>query len=83
MARSRFGYIFPTDFEDWAETAWICDPWANIACAARDYPQRWTQKMNKWSFQGKRLVSRRGPFSPADRDWITAVGELRKGSWTW
>lgn len=43
---------YPKDFGAWDANAVICDPWAKIACAAREYPDRWTAKMDKWNDRG-------------------------------
>lgn len=37
------------DFRQWEGDVWICDGWANICCHAADYPDRWKEKMRKWS----------------------------------
>ena len=49
---------FPQDFANWAATAAICDPWANIACLAGDYPQAWRNKMDKWYIAGRNCRKR-------------------------
>ena len=38
----------PRNFADWHPDAAVCDAWADIACAARDYPARWRARMNNW-----------------------------------
>jgi hypothetical protein len=46
---------FPDDFSTWDDEAAVCDPWANIACLANDYPQAWDSKMEKWASRGKEI----------------------------
>ena len=43
------------DFATWGDAAYICDPWTNIACLARDYPRRWNEKMEKWQKKSLRI----------------------------
>ncbi|AOM39518.1 hypothetical protein [Xenorhabdus hominickii] len=40
----------PNQFPD---GSWVCDPWANIVCPARDYNEKWKIKMAEWNFKGK------------------------------
>ena len=47
--------VYPISFGDWHDGAYICDPWANLACPAQEYPQYWQAKMRKWAMAGKRL----------------------------
>lgn len=60
-------------WESWGGSAFVCDPWANIACAAADYPQRFDDKMRKWSREGKKV----GYWeSPVKYSWIDAIDEV-------
>lgn len=43
------------NMRDWPEHALVCDPWANIACSAREFPTRFLEKMQKWSSEGKEI----------------------------
>jgi len=48
---------YPKDFSTWSVTAVICDPWAKIACTAPEYPQKWTEKMDKWSARNMNVAA--------------------------
>ncbi|MCX8986023.1 hypothetical protein [Citrobacter portucalensis] len=32
-------------------STWVCDPWAKVACLAKEYSIRMNNKMEKWSFR--------------------------------
>jgi|GEM_PF-6827536 len=36
-----------------SDNFWVIDPWANVACRARDYPSRLLTKFSMWSVQNK------------------------------
>jgi hypothetical protein len=42
----------------------ICDPWARIACDARDYPSTWTAKMAKWEDEKKMIFANGEQIAP-------------------
>lgn len=67
---------YPKDFADWSANAVICDPWAKIACNAREYPQEWKSKMVKWADRGL-VVSATG-MGPgaATREGLYSAPEL-------
>ncbi|MFM7131583.1 MAG: hypothetical protein ACKO0V_19710 [bacterium] len=44
-----------SDFADWPNETYICDPWANIFCKAHAYPLEFLNKMQKWSQVGKQV----------------------------
>lgn len=48
---------------DWPKHLYICDPWANIACPAPEYPEQFARKMEKWIRDDKLIQS--GP----DPEW--------------
>ncbi|CAN7374933.1 hypothetical protein LJR230_002143 [Trinickia sp. LjRoot230] len=58
-----------TDFASWPSNATICDPWANIACLAQDYPAAFIAKMQKWEAAGKLIR----PFVNHNQEWIPAT----------
>ena len=64
----------PHDMREWGPLTYICDPWTNIACRAKDYPDRFLAKMSKWDASSK-LISfdARGHVSPVDDAWINTV----------
>ncbi|WP_437905432.1 hypothetical protein WME95_45245 [Sorangium sp. So ce327] len=76
---------YPGDFDDWGE-AIIIDPWANIACKARDFPARWQEKMRKWARKGKEIdtVTKHGVGTrPPDQEpWIDGIVVFEKISVT-
>lgn len=72
------GSHFPAHMASCNRDAWVCDAWANIICPAWFYPQRWSEKMEKWSRNGKRLELGDDDFvDPADvRDCIRTCGKI-------
>ncbi|WP_437733403.1 hypothetical protein [Sorangium sp. So ce1335] len=76
---------YPGNFDDWGE-AIIIDPWANIACEARDLPERWKEKMRKWARKGKEIdtVTKHGARTrPPDQEpWIDGIVVFEKISVT-
>lgn len=44
--------VYPDRFEAWAADAVICDPWADIACLAHEYPLRWKARLMNWHIMG-------------------------------
>ncbi|WP_438033832.1 hypothetical protein [Sorangium sp. So ce204] len=76
---------YPGDFDDWGEAV-IIDPWANIACKARDFPERWKEKMRKWKRKGKEIdtVTKEGAGTrPPDQEpWIDGIVVFEKISVT-
>jgi hypothetical protein len=69
----------PKDMSSWGDDVAVCDPWANIACKAADYPQQWRDKMSKWSVAGKKVfIPMRGMVSPDQSMIKNAPGEFEK-----
>jgi hypothetical protein len=69
----------PADMKEWPAHLTICDPWANIACLATDYPSRFTEKMEKWESEGKTIQITGTDFiSPNDPEWKRNVLEGKK-----
>lgn len=66
---------YPKDFSHWTEDACIVDAWANITCFAREYPQKWEEKMKKWHDQGK-LVDGQSALNKIDQ--LTKCVKLSK-----
>jgi hypothetical protein len=63
----------------WPSHIYVCDPWANIACPAPEYPTRFEQKMEKWHKSGKLILSLDGKWiSPLDPTWVSCVKEAPK-----
>ncbi|WP_139225697.1 hypothetical protein [Paracidovorax konjaci] len=69
----------PADMTTWHPDVYVCDPWCNIACSAREYPKEFASKMVKWEKAGK-LVGNppEGFVLPTDKNWVDAVLEGRK-----
>lgn len=59
----------PTNFSAWDEDAAICDVWADIACPARDYPERWRARMSNWKIMGLTIAN----LLPTDGIWSDVV----------
>ncbi|WP_433931338.1 hypothetical protein AB3662_44205 [Sorangium cellulosum] len=76
---------YPGDFGGWGD-AIIVDPWANIACDARDFPERWAQKMRKWKDKGKEIdtvtATGAGTKPPDQHPWIDGIVVFEKVSVT-
>lgn len=45
----------PLDMEKWPSHLAICDPWANIACPAKEFISAFREKMQKWESDGKKI----------------------------
>ncbi|MHA6847785.1 hypothetical protein [Ralstonia syzygii] len=64
----------PADMKEWHPNVYVCDPWSNIACRARDYPDQFTRKMEKWEGAGKLVgFQAKGFVLPTDSDWLRDV----------
>ncbi|ARU21596.1 ferredoxin [Ralstonia solanacearum] len=64
----------PANMKQWPPDVHICDPWSNIACSARDYPDQFIQKMKKWEDAGKLVGFQvKGFVLPTDPDWVHDV----------
>lgn len=76
------GGTFPTDLSTWKKDAAICDPWANIACLASEYGDRWRAKMDKWAGKNKQVASiGRGWIAPTDDTWYNSIERCEKLSY--
>ena len=64
----------PTEFSEWSEDAAICDVWADIACPAREYPERWRARMRNWRYMGITIANR----LPTDSIWADVVDNPKK-----
>ena len=54
--------------------AWIVDPWADVACPAREYTRRIDEVMTQWARENVKI--RTGPkqfISPRDQNWLDAL----------
>ncbi|NWC94865.1 MULTISPECIES: dermonecrotic toxin domain-containing protein [unclassified Pseudomonas] len=75
--------ILPGDTVDfsqpqWAD-AWIVDPWAEIACPARQYTAELEATMNRWAALGWKIRDGANPnMSPLDRNWTNTLFNLPK-----
>jgi len=78
--QERSVMLYPKSFDDWDESAWICDPWANIACSARKYREAWSEKMIDWSAKGRHVVYQNviNPCDPAGPFGIDVVARYKK-----
>ncbi|MCG1043138.1 hypothetical protein KQH60_11575 [Mycetohabitans sp. B8] len=62
----------------WPSHIYICDPWANIACPAPEYPDKFEQKMKKWHESGKFIGTDGKWISSLDPKWLSCVNETPK-----
>ncbi|CAN7524414.1 hypothetical protein [Duganella sp. LjRoot269] len=61
----------PKDMTKWPQDLAICDPWANIACLAKDYPEKFTEKMGKWDSKEKFILDKDVQhLSPTSDQWL-------------
>ncbi|KQV95836.1 hypothetical protein ASC87_04650 [Rhizobacter sp. Root1221] len=64
----------PAAMTEWHRDVYVCDPWSNIACSAREYPAEFTRKMQKWEDRGKLVgFQTKGFVLPTDRAWVNDV----------
>lgn len=56
----------------WAD-AWIVDPWADIACPAREYTQKVKEVMARWERENMKILEGGKPISPLDKTWMDAL----------
>lgn len=69
----------PADMKKWHPDVYLCDPWSNIACRAKDYPEQFANKMKKWEGAGKLVgFMLKGFVLPTDRQWMHDVLHGRK-----
>lgn len=61
------------DMRQWPAHLAVCDPWANIACLAHDYPERFVAKMEKWAQDKKAIAFEEAWIQPNSPHWISAV----------
>lgn len=59
-------------FKNDKSDAWVIDPWANVCCPLRDYERLFTQKMDKWAVQGKRIYI--GDDAFPESGWVVPNG---------
>lgn len=67
-----------TDFADWPADTFICDPWANIMCQAKDYPLAFLNKMQKWSTVGKQVSYNQEWIDPMTKGYPHSVSVYDK-----
>jgi hypothetical protein len=72
----------PSNMKEWDANIYICDPWANIACRARDYPEKFDAKMTKWQDKNKLVkYDDERKFVPSrDDQWMSKVLEGDKSA---
>ncbi|WP_238349186.1 hypothetical protein [Pseudomonas poae] len=59
------------DFSEAAwKDAWIVDPWADIACPAREYTQKLKEVMTQWERKHIKILEGEKTISPLDDTWI-------------
>lgn len=57
----------PVMMDQWPSHLAICDPWANIACSAKEFVPAFMAKMQKWESHGKKIQD------PETGDWNNPV----------
>jgi hypothetical protein len=74
---------YPTDMTTWPADAAVCDPWADLACKASEFPGFWRGRMENWGRIGIQLarVGPGGGFVDAtDPYWFDAIANGDKNS---
>ena len=56
-----------------ARRAIVIDPWANICCLAPQYFEQFTERMNLWLTDGKRIAASRNRWISPDRSYLSAL----------
>jgi hypothetical protein len=74
------------DFAGWPRNVRVTDPWANIECAAADFPALFKSKMQQWAYQGKYIYFDKpghGPgwYPPNDPDWLAVIDTPKFPIW--
>ncbi|HWW05999.1 hypothetical protein [Collimonas sp.] len=66
-------HLIGADMKKWPEHVAICDPWLNLACPAREYPDKFTAKMAKWARDEKEILAGQTWIKPQDENWIGLI----------
>jgi hypothetical protein len=74
---------YPKDFATWDPESAICDPWAEIACLASEYPDKWKRQMAEWANAGRKIKSDQNEVVVPDSDeWSNGPVIRDKKSYT-
>ncbi len=69
---------YPTDSTRWPARSVICDPWADLACPATEFPDRWRARMKNWQSMGLLLGSpKTGTKEATESEWYDAVDKQK------
>ena len=69
---------YPDAFEAWHPNVAICDPWAEIATLAINYPEKWRAQMRNWRTMNMQLyLSYSRIYPPTGPYWYNAPGEKK------
>ncbi|WP_416763170.1 hypothetical protein ACNI65_11605 [Roseateles sp. So40a] len=61
----------------WPPGLVACDPWSNLSVPAREYPERFVEKMRKWTLDGKSIRNEALEWlAPRDPQWIGIAKEV-------
>lgn len=71
----------PNDMKRWPAHLWIVDAWANLCCAARDYPGSFRRKADKWAADGLKIRYFGKWVYPNDHKYINSVLNANKFRW--
>jgi len=87
---------FPKDMTTWDAQAAVCDGWANIACYAQEFPDKWQETMRTWKSGGQLLPMPKGKegtvvkmgkygqwLEPDDPVWYECIEQADKMSYTY
>ena len=68
----------PLDMKQWPSHLAICDPWANIACPAKEFIPAFMKKMQKWERNGKKIADKNVWVNPVHPDLEKKLGGRHK-----
>lgn len=67
--------LYPSLMEEWPEDSAVCDPWMDIACRARDYPEHFVSRLKNYANIGVGF----GASEPYDHpmSWMNKLQALK------
>jgi hypothetical protein len=82
VAVGSLGRVLTDDIAKWSDKAYICDPWANIACKPQEYKECFRKKMQKWAREKKHVLHNGKWILPDTEDYCNML-DLPKTYMTW
>lgn len=66
------GNHLPSDMKEWSEL-WVVDAWANICCAATDYPEAFERKANDWAAKNLKIYAPKRVYDPITGQYVVTA----------